>query len=107
MTPSSRVRVVQNDTLPPLRRTDRVAIPSWAVAEDKKALVASQRKRDDAMSLRDLHDRHFSDIEGNIRIEKARSAVLASRLKPPKGWGAQHTHVSVSSSHSVWPGTRP
>lgn len=88
--------VVQNDDLPPLLRIQRVPTPTWAVAEDRKALEKLQIKNDVAMSLKKLQDKHFSNFEGNLDVQRARTAVLASRLKPPKGWGVHHTHVSVS-----------
>lgn len=83
-------------------RIQRVPTPAWAVAEDRQFLAASQTKRDEAASLRELRDRHFADFEGNLSIQRARTGVLASRLKPPKGWGSQHTHVAVSGLHEGW-----
>lgn len=88
--------VVQNEDLPPLLRIQRVPTPKWAVAEDQKALEELQRKHEVAMSLEKLHDKHFSNFEGNLDVQRARTAILASRLKPPNGWGGHHTHVSVS-----------
>ena len=77
-------------------RIQRVPTPAWAVAEDRQILAASQAKREEAASLKDLRDQHFTDFEGNLSIQRARAGVLVSRLKPPKGWGPQHTHVAVS-----------
>ncbi|CAM9967614.1 unnamed protein product [Pylaiella littoralis] len=84
----------KNEDLPPLLRIQRVPTPKWAVAEDQKALEELQRKHEVAMSLEKLHDKHFSNFEGNLDVQRARTAILASRLKPPKGWGGHHTHVS-------------
>lgn len=84
----------QNEALPALMRTHRVPTPEWAAAEDRKVLKESESKRDIAKSLKPLQDLHFADFEGNLGVQRARTAVLASRLTPPKGWGAGHTHVS-------------
>ena len=75
-------------------RTHRLLIPEWASAEDKKMLRESEEKRDITKSLSALQDVHFADFEGNLGVQRERTAVLASRLKPPKGWGAGHTHVA-------------
>lgn len=86
-------------------RTQRVPTPAWAVAEDINKMAASHQKRDEAESLRELQDLHFSDFEGNLGIQRARAGVLVSRMKPPKGWGPQHTHVTVSGFRVfVWVG---
>lgn len=87
---------VQKDALPPLLRIQRVPTPAWAVAQDQSALAVSQKKLDKIAGLRELQDRHFFDFEGNLQIQRARTAVLASQLDAPKGWGPQHTHVAVS-----------
>eukprot|EP00752_Nemacystus_decipiens_P012146 g10765.t2 len=63
-------------------------------AEDKKMFKDSEAKRAIAKSLNSLQDLHFADFEGNLGVQRARTAVLASGLNPPKGWGAGHTHVS-------------
>lgn len=87
--------LAQNEDLPAPLRIQRVPTPQWAAAEDRKIRQELQRKHEVATSLKDLKDEHFSDFEGNLRVQKARTAALATRLSPPKGWGAQHTHVSV------------
>lgn len=87
--------LVQNEDIPASLQIQRVPTPQWAAAEDRKIRQELQRKREVATSLKELKDEHFSDFEGNLQVQKARAAVLATRLKPPKGWGAQHTHVSV------------
>eukprot|EP00904_Undaria_pinnatifida_P002069 jgi/Undpi1/11863/HiC_scaffold_4.g01562.m1 len=91
---TSGYTVAKNGKLPPLMRTQRVPTPAWAVAEDINKMAASHQKRDEAESLRELQDLHFSDFEGNLGIQRARAGVLVSRMKPPKGWGPQHTHVT-------------
>ncbi|CAM9871960.1 unnamed protein product [Ectocarpus sp. 13 AM-2016] len=84
----------KSEALPPLLRIQRVPTPKWAATEDRKVIEESRDKREQAMRLRELQDRHFSDFEGNLDVQRARTAVLASRLKPPKGWGPHHTHVA-------------
>ena len=94
--------LVQNEGLPAPLRIQRVPTPQWAAAQDRKARQELQRKHEVATSLKELKDEHFSDFEGNLRVQKARASVLATRLKPPKGWGAQHTHVSVRWSACLY-----
>ncbi|CBJ30564.1 hypothetical protein Esi_0200_0005 [Ectocarpus siliculosus] len=84
----------KNGALPPLLRIQRVPTPKWAAAEDRKIIEKSRDKREQAMRFSELQDRHFADFEGNLDVQRARTAVLASRLKPPKGWGPHHTHVA-------------
>ncbi|CAM9289719.1 unnamed protein product [Scytosiphon promiscuus] len=83
-----------DEALPPLMRTQRIPTPKWAVTEDAKVARESQRKKEETARLNELQDRQFLDFEGNLGVQRARTAVLASRLKPPKGWGSQHTHVT-------------
>eukprot|EP00752_Nemacystus_decipiens_P012145 g10765.t1 len=91
---ANRTSDKQNEALPALMRTHRVPTPEWAAAEDKKMFKDSEAKRAIAKSLNSLQDLHFADFEGNLGVQRARTAVLASGLNPPKGWGAGHTHVS-------------
>lgn len=89
--------IVQDASLPPLMRTRRIPTPAWAVAADRKSRVTAESKRQIELKLNHLPDLHFTDFEGNVGVQRARSAILTSPLRSPKGWGQHHTHVLVSN----------
>lgn len=93
--PPSQPLAAQENTL--AVKSTRRAAPAWTLAEDRKADAAKLKRCDGATDETVQGDPHFMDMEGNLQLARARSAVLASRLEAPKRWGHGHTHVAVST----------